>query len=223
MASSILRLVRGLVPAAALAGATLIGALAASDAQARERPEGDWYRYCKDVDLRGDWLKADCRRSNGKWRNNTRINFDDCPGNRVTVRDGHLVCDRNTAWRGKGDWDRRDWDRRGWDDDRWDRHRGQVWDWNRNQSWDWNRNQGWDHRQADRRDWDRDRNRHDRRDWNGRRDDDRRQVVGKQPPRHDKNQDWTKNRRDDDRREADRRDNRRRDNDRDEWWKRGNS
>lgn len=244
------RIATGVLPAIALICAfPILSTLTAEPAQARERPDGDWRRYCKDASIRGDWLEADCRKYNGGWRRNTRINFDNCPGNDVTVRDGYLVCERrggyaHGGWNGHNNWNN-GWGHNGWDNDRWDRDR-----------WDHNNRYGWDRRDNDRRDWDRrdwDRNRNDRdgrghdghdwngrgdndrRDgdrregnWNGRREGDRQQVVRKEP-----RQDWnngrgdnrqnTQKRDDDKRREADRRDDNRQrnNNEREEWWKRG--
>ena len=247
MPSLLIRLATGVVPAAVFACALSLGStFIATSAEARERPRGDWPRYCKDADIRGDWLEADCRKEGGGWRRNTRINFDDCPGNEVTVRNGYLVCERRYGWNGHGNWGHNgSWNNGHWDNDRWDRDR---WDHNR---YGWNDRRDWD-----RRDWDRDRHDHDRRDgnwdgrrdndrrdwdnrqyggkrpdtdrrdgnWNGRRDDDRRQAATRQQQQQPQ---WQKQRDDNTRREADRRDdnNRRRDNsnDRDEWWKRGNS
>jgi hypothetical protein len=217
MRGSISRVVTGIVPAAAFACAVFLGGLvSASDAEARERPRGDWHRYCKDVDIRGDMLEADCRKQGGGWRRNTRINFDDCPNNEVTVHDGRLVCERrygrNDNWNNGWDHDRRHW---GWDQGRhngWDRH-----DWDRSRHGH-DRDRDWNgRRDNDRRDgrWDG--------KWDGRRDDDRRQATRQQDPQ--RQQQW-QDRRDDDRRRSDRRDdsNRRRDdNNREEWWKRGNS
>lgn len=245
MPSLFSRIATGVLPAIAfLCALPILTALTAAPAQARERPDGDWRRYCKDVSIRGDWLEADCRKHGGGWRRNTRINFDNCPGNDVTVRDGHLVCERRHGWNGhNGHWNHGHggWGHNGWDNDRRDRDR-----WNHNNRYGWDRRdhdrRDWDRRDHDRRDWDRrDRDRHDgdrrdwdrtrnereRHDWNGRRDDDRRQVVRRDQQR----QDWSKDNRqntqkrdDSKRRDADRRDdNRQRNNEREEWWKRGAS
>lgn len=244
MFSPLIRFATGMLPAVALTCAFFLTTiLTAAPAEAKERPRGDWHRYCKDVDIRGDWLEADCRKHGGGWRRNTRINFDNCPGNEVTVRDGYLVCERrygrNDHWNHGGGWGHN-----GWDNDRWDRDR---WDHNDRYGWDRRDNdrRDWDRRDHDRRDWDRNRNGHDwngrrdndrhdgnrdwsqhrdndRRDgnWNGRRDNERQQVVRKDSPRQDwnngrgDNRQNTQRRDDNNRREADRRDDNRRDDNR---------
>jgi hypothetical protein len=221
------RVVAGIAPVAAFACAiSLAGAFAAPQAEARERPQGDWSRYCKDVDVRGDWLEADCRKQGGGWRRNTRINFDNCPGNEVTVRDGHLVCERrhggynngnHYGWNnGRGnphsgwDNDRRDWDRRDWDRNRNDRDRN-----------------GWDgRRDNDRRDGDRDwtkRQDNDRRDgnWNGRRDDDKNRQVTRRDQQQQQTQPQQTQPQQERKRDADRRDDNNRRREGEEWWKRG--
>jgi len=229
MKSLFVRLVAGFVPAVALAGGLFVAAsFAGSSAQARERPQGDWYRYCKNADLRGDILEADCRKHGGGWRKNTRINFDRCPGNAVTVDDGRLVCMRGHGY-GYG-YGYKYPDHNGWGNGGWDRGRDYGWNWGYNNNWDrrdWDR-RNWDRRDVDRRDWDRDRRDNDRYGRDGRSDGYRGKVVTREDQRSDQRRDgdgdWNKNRRSDENRKTDRRDDtRRRDNDRDEWWKRGNS
>jgi hypothetical protein len=235
------RIVAGIAPVAAIACAiSLAGAFAAPQAEARERPQGDWHRYCKDVDIRGDWLEADCRKHGGGWRRNTRINFDNCPGNEVTVRDGHLVCERRYGGYNNGNhngwgndhnphygWDRRDNDRRDWDRRDWDRR-----DWDRRDG-DRDRNgrdgrRDHDRRDNDRRDGDRDwtkRQDNDRRDgnWNGRRDDDKnRQITRRdQQQQQQQQQQQTQPQQQERKRDADRRDDNNRRREGEEWWKRG--
>jgi hypothetical protein len=221
MSSPLIRIAAGILPA--LAFACAFGVLAATEAEARERPRGDWSRYCKDVDVRGDWLEADCRKHGGGWRKNTRINFDNCPGNEVTVRDGHLVCERRYGWNGHDNGNHY-----GWNNGRGNPHYG----WDRD-----NDRRDWDRRDWDRRghDWDRDRNDRDRHDWNGRRDNDRRdgnwngrrdddrnrQIVRRDQQHQQQQQERT--RQNENRRDTDRRDDNQRRRDAEEWWKRGAS
>ncbi len=211
MPSLLSRIATGLAPVAAIVLAfAVLGGVAASSAEARERPRGDWHRYCKDIDVRGAWLEADCRKTNGNWRRNTRINFDACPGNEVTVRNGRLVCERRYGRDNR--WDHH-WDQRGWDDRRygWDRRDGNKHGWDKH---------GWDKRDWDKRDWKR-RDSNRKADWDRNRDPRGRDGWTHDRRDRDKRYDWSKHR-DDERRKVDRRDDRRRDHDRDEWWKRGN-
>lgn len=209
MRSLLSRIATGLAPAAVMAMAvSLFGAVSATPAEAKERPRGDWHRYCKDVDIRGDWLEADCRKYGGGWRRNTRINFDNCPGNEVTVHDGRLVCQRHQHY---------GWDRDRWDDRRWDDRR---YGWN-GKNWDKN----WDRHERDRRDWDRGRDGKDK-NWSHRHPHDNGPRYAERHDNRRDRKDWNKDRRrDDQRQQVNRRDDRRRDrdNERDEWWKRGNS
>lgn len=210
MTSLFVRLVAGVAPVAALACGLVFAA--GSSAQARERPQGDWHRYCKDADLRGDILEADCRKRNGGWRRNTRINFDRCPGNAVTVNDGYLVCQRGHNYGHGGYPGHYGWDNDRWDRDRWDHGRDYGWNWGRNNDWDrrdWDR-RDWDRRDWDRRDWDRNRHDNDRRDndrhgWDGRRDNDRHGWDGR---RDNDRHDWD-GRRDDNRGKVVKRDDQR--------------
>lgn len=55
-------------------------------------PGGSWRDTCRNIDLRGSYLSAQCRDGGGSW-SGTSIDLRDCRSNRVGNRDGRLVCE----------------------------------------------------------------------------------------------------------------------------------
>jgi len=55
-------------------------------------PPGDYKNSCRDMNVNGDILQAQCQRSDGSWRF-TSIDYDECY-NDITNRNGRLVCGR---------------------------------------------------------------------------------------------------------------------------------
>lgn len=55
-------------------------------------PGGSWRDSCRNVDLRGDRLSAQCRTTGGYW-SGTSLNLRSCRSNRAANRDGQLVCE----------------------------------------------------------------------------------------------------------------------------------
>ncbi len=56
-------------------------------------PGGSWRDTCRNVDMRGSRLSAQCRTGGGSWTG-TSIDLRDCRSNTVGNRDGRLVCER---------------------------------------------------------------------------------------------------------------------------------
>ncbi len=55
-------------------------------------PGGSWQETCRNADVRGGQLFAQCRNGSGYW-NGSSINLRDCRSNRVANREGQLVCE----------------------------------------------------------------------------------------------------------------------------------
>ena len=55
-------------------------------------PGGSWRDSCRDPDLRGDRLSAQCRTGSDRWTGNS-IDLRGCRSNRVANRDGQLSCE----------------------------------------------------------------------------------------------------------------------------------
>ncbi|MEX0999320.1 MAG: CVNH domain-containing protein [Thermodesulfobacteriota bacterium] len=53
-------------------------------------PPGDYKNSCRDMNVNGDILQAQCQRRDGSWRF-TSIDYDECY-NDITNRNGRLVC-----------------------------------------------------------------------------------------------------------------------------------
>ncbi|MFN6953244.1 MAG: CVNH domain-containing protein [Acetobacteraceae bacterium] len=87
---------------------------------AAQRVPGDWDESCRNAEVRGNVLSAQCRERDGGW-NRSSIRFTDCPRNMVANNNGRLVCSigggggGGGAQRVPGDWDQscRDADVRG--------------------------------------------------------------------------------------------------------------
>jgi CVNH domain len=62
-------------------------------------PDGDWRRSCRNIDLRGDKLFADCRDVRGNWQH-TGITYAGCDAV-VVDRSGELQCARRNAGYGR--------------------------------------------------------------------------------------------------------------------------
>ena len=54
-------------------------------------PRGSYLESCRDVEVRGDDLRATCRRKGGNWRTTKLENFGSCEGE-IRNRDGRLSC-----------------------------------------------------------------------------------------------------------------------------------
>ncbi len=64
------------------------------DAAAQNLPGGSWSQSCRNAQLRGDQLYAQCRGRDGNWHN-TRIDIDRCGrGGTLANNNGELVCER---------------------------------------------------------------------------------------------------------------------------------
>lgn len=73
--------------------ATFVVALP-EEAAAQNLPGGSWSQSCRNAQLRGDQLYAQCRGRDGNWHN-TRIDLDRCGrGGTVGNNNGELVCER---------------------------------------------------------------------------------------------------------------------------------
>ncbi|MFT4028062.1 MAG: CVNH domain-containing protein [Novosphingobium sp.] len=55
-------------------------------------PGGSWRDSCRDADVRGDQLYAQCRNGSGYW-NGSSISLRNCRSNRIANREGRLVCE----------------------------------------------------------------------------------------------------------------------------------
>jgi hypothetical protein len=68
------------------------GRLRCGDGGDRYRmPRGSWTQSCRNADIRGDDLYAQCRGRDGRWHN-TRIDLDRCPGRGLMNDNGELRC-----------------------------------------------------------------------------------------------------------------------------------
>ncbi|MDF3074837.1 MAG: hypothetical protein K0S54_2504 [Alphaproteobacteria bacterium] len=54
-------------------------------------PRGSWTQSCRNAQIRGDDLYAECRGRDGRWHN-TRIDLDRCPNRGLTNDNGELRC-----------------------------------------------------------------------------------------------------------------------------------
>ncbi len=54
-------------------------------------PPGPWQRSCRNIEVSGDFLVADCRADDGRWRE-TAIEWRGCDGD-IAVDDGRLYCE----------------------------------------------------------------------------------------------------------------------------------
>lgn len=54
-------------------------------------PPGPWARSCRNIEVSGDFLVADCRTDDGRWRESA-IDWRSCGGS-IAVDDGRLYCD----------------------------------------------------------------------------------------------------------------------------------
>jgi hypothetical protein len=54
-------------------------------------PRGSWVQSCRNADIRGDDLYAQCRGRDGRWHN-TRLDLDRCPGRGLRNDNGELRC-----------------------------------------------------------------------------------------------------------------------------------
>lgn len=64
-----------------------------SDAGARSYPHGDYKNSCRDINVVGDVLEAECQRRDGKWEG-THLYYQSCDGP-ISNIDGVLVCDKD--------------------------------------------------------------------------------------------------------------------------------
>lgn len=55
-------------------------------------PGGSWRQSCRNEDIRGDRVIAQCRNTGGNW-NNTSIGLRQCRSNRLGNNNGQLVCE----------------------------------------------------------------------------------------------------------------------------------
>lgn len=74
-------------------------------------PGGSWLRSCKNIEVRGGELFADCRRPNGNW-NRAGIAYRQCPGGLMN-NGGRLECEGG-GWNGWGNNGNNGWGNGGW-------------------------------------------------------------------------------------------------------------
>ncbi|HLG86967.1 MAG TPA: CVNH domain-containing protein [Alphaproteobacteria bacterium] len=92
-----------------LAGAALLILAVATPARAQGFPDGSYVETCRNMEMHGDTLVADCLRRDGQWAR-SGLDLDRCRGGDIANLDGQLACRR----RGH----HRDDDDRRYDDDR---------------------------------------------------------------------------------------------------------
>ena len=56
-------------------------------------PRGSYRQTCRDIDVRGDSLQAECQNGYGEWRRTSLDHYDDCSGE-IVNDDGRLECTR---------------------------------------------------------------------------------------------------------------------------------
>ena len=59
-------------------------------------PSGSYQQSCKNIDVRGDDLRARCKDTRGRYHDTTLDGADRCWGD-ISNNDGHLVCNRNSG------------------------------------------------------------------------------------------------------------------------------
>jgi hypothetical protein len=62
------------------------------DAGGGKLPSGSWRQTCRDGWMDGNTLRAECRRSDGRWRD-ARLAMGDCRRERAGNQDGRLFCE----------------------------------------------------------------------------------------------------------------------------------
>ena len=93
-----------------LAGALLVLTMA-TPARAQGVPEGSYLETCRNVEMHGDTLVADCQRRDGRW-DRSGLDMDRCRGGDIANLDGQLACHRGHHHHDDDD-RRHDDDRRG--------------------------------------------------------------------------------------------------------------
>ncbi len=83
----------GLFPSLPVALMLLCAPPLASDSDARSYPHGDYKNSCRDINVIGDVLEAECQRKDGKWED-THLYYKSCDGS-ISNDDGDLVCDKD--------------------------------------------------------------------------------------------------------------------------------
>lgn len=82
--------------AAATGGALLLGLGVVAPAQAQQVIPGSWGQSCRDGNIEGDLMRAECRTSDGRWRY-SQLDLNNCRGGAVANADGYLVCESGYA------------------------------------------------------------------------------------------------------------------------------
>lgn len=89
-------------------------------------PGGSWVNSCKNVEVKGNSLRADCRRHDGSW-NRAGLDFTRCPAG-LRNNGGRLECESrgwsnwgNNGWPNNG-WGNNGWSNNGWGNNNWARY-----------------------------------------------------------------------------------------------------
>jgi len=77
---------------ALLAGAALLVLAMTTPAGAREVPNGSYLQSCRNIEIHGDTLVADCLRVDGRW-SRSGLDVGRCRGD-IANNNGELVCPR---------------------------------------------------------------------------------------------------------------------------------
>jgi len=89
-------MIKPLFTSAAVLGALAVSIPAYSQGyrqgyQGYGQPRGSYTQSCRDVQVSGDRLEAQCRRADGSWER-TGLNLGNCNGGDVSNQNGRLVC-----------------------------------------------------------------------------------------------------------------------------------
>src|SRR6266481_4746849 len=75
---------------------TFFAATMVLSSAAMDNPPGSYQQTCREINMRGDTLRAKCETTSGGWVRTSLNDADQCAGD-ITNIDGQLTCNKNSS------------------------------------------------------------------------------------------------------------------------------